>query len=167
MPSSWYAYKIAPDGVVEDACHPNSAEYLEAYLHESLKSSDAAYEITRHVASGSPIHEADCVANFWALLMDALMKLEVEDVRKIIVLLDAIQEVSEPNATAKASYLWPHLQGFGNLWGDELRKMQWPDLIHKRDLVHQADWSLERVRTAKAETTMAMAGVGNIPIAWG
>lgn len=175
MSSSWYAHKIAPDGVGEDGCHPDTAQYLREYLRGTLSPSSAAYKITRRVAgavsASSPPHKvpvaSDHFANLWAFLGDASMELETDDMSKIIVLLQAIQEVSEPEATRKASYLWPRLWGFGDMWGDELRKMDWRDLVAVREPIHQADWALERTRSAKAEAMMVVAGVGCIPMGWG
>lgn len=172
MTSAWYNEKIAPDGNVEDGCHPDEARALEEFLSGRLNTKDAAYHITRPVARSNRPY--DSVQSLWALLRDALLELPrpmlelpLPSMSKVIGLLQAIQEMPETEANTKVADMWPHLNFFGSEWSDEMRKEEWRSHLHDWQIFHSDSWSLQHIRTAHVEALMVTHDIGRIPLIWG
>jgi hypothetical protein len=59
MSDEWFTEKLAPDGVLEDGCHPDEANVLKAYIHKYTALLEAAQAITPPTLD-SKILEAIC-----------------------------------------------------------------------------------------------------------
>ena len=172
MSDSWFNGNIAPDGVAEDGCHPNEAQALKDYYHKKTNAKEAAQAITR------PIEESkDPGANLyrlWGLLVDALVELPTTQIPALIQLLDAIQQLPEPDLTDRLTentpadgFLWRKLPGFGHMWADGHKRDDWRRTLAVSDPTNRAQLRVEHVRKAEIEARLAVADVGGIPLDWG
>lgn len=172
MSDAWFNEKIAPDGVADDGCHPDEAQALKDYYHKKTSAKEAAQAITR------PIEESkDPGANLyrlWALLKDALVELPATQIPALIQLLDAIQQLPEPDLTGRRTentpadgFLWRKLPGFGHMWADEHKRDDWRRTLAAGDPANRADRRAEHVKKAKIEARLAVVDVGGIPLDWG
>ncbi len=172
MSDAWFNEKIAPDGDTEDGCHPDEAQALKDFYHKKKRAKEAAYAITR------PIENAkDPPANLyrlWAFLADALIDLPATEVSALIELLDAIQQLPEPDLTGKRTddtpvtdFSWRKLPGFGHMWADLHKDDGWRRALAASDPANRDVMRAEHVKKAMLEARMTIAGIGGIPIHWG
>ncbi|KAI9876630.1 MAG: hypothetical protein M1830_006052 [Pleopsidium flavum] len=141
---TWFNEKIAPDGAAEDGCHPNEAQALKDYYRKKTSAKEVAQAITRRIEDSK-----DPGANLyrlWALLKDALVELPATQIPALIQLLDAIQQLPEP---------------------DEHKRDDWHRTLAASDPAHRADLRAEHVKKAEIEARLAVADVGGIPLDWG
>jgi len=171
MSDDWFSSKLAPDGDVEDGCHPQEAQAMKDYLHQKTTAVEAARAITCPVATADNPRED--LARLWGFLMDSLLELPAEHIESVLELLKAIENVEEPDFTAvdeskrTSEKLWRGLPGFGHLWADTYQSGSWRRAAAaaagpERDALRDT-----HVRKAEVEARLVAAGVGGIPIDWG
>ncbi|KAL8887870.1 MAG: hypothetical protein Q9192_006261 [Flavoplaca navasiana] len=95
MSEAWFKEQIAPDGIEEDDYHPDEAKALEDYYHQQIESTAAAKAITGPNTSSDNLGAH--LYRLWNLLIDALMQLPESQVPALIQLLDAIQNLPNPD----------------------------------------------------------------------
>ena len=182
MSDTWFKEQIAPDGVAEDGCHPDEAEALQSYLNNKTNTQDTAHAITRPILSsdnpGANLHR------LWNLLQDALVELSATHIPPLINLLQAIQDLPDPDlaskptetAPPKGGFTWKGLPKFGHLWADVHKQDSWrndlsitlssfptsSDRLKKRQELRAA-----HIRKVNIEARLAVANIGSIPLDWG
>lgn len=183
MSDAWFKEQIAPDGAAEDGCHPNEAQALQSYLNNKTTPQEAAHAITQPILSSE-----DSGANLyrlWNLLQDALVELSATYIPRLINLLQAIQDLPDPDLTSKPtetaappkhSFTWKGLPIFGHLWADVHKQDDWrndlsttlsscptfSDRLKKRQELRAA-----HIKKANVEAHLTVANVGSIPLDWG
>ena len=183
MSDVWFKNQIAPDGSVEDGCHPDEAQVLQSYLNNHIATpQEAAHAIPRPIVSSD-----DSGANLnrlWNLLQDALVELSAAHIPALINLLRAIQDLPDPKLTSeptetpspKDGFTWKDLPNFGHLWADVYKQDNWrndlaatlsssldfSDSLQKRQELRAA-----HIRNATIEDRLAGANDGNTPLDWG
>ncbi|KAL8898106.1 MAG: hypothetical protein Q9192_002253 [Flavoplaca navasiana] len=95
MSEACFKEQIAPNGVEEDSCHPDEAKALEDYYHQKTESTAAAKAITGPIASSD--YPRAHLYRLWNLLIDALMQFPESQVTFLLQLLDAIQNLPNPD----------------------------------------------------------------------
>lgn len=172
MSDDWFSSKLAPDGTIEDGCHPQEAQAMKDYLHQKKTTTEAAQAITHPVVTAENPRED--LARLWGFLMDSLVELPAEHIDSLLELLKAIENLPEPDFTATdeskrpSEKLWRGLPGFGNLWADSYQSGSW-----RRAAAAAADGPARdalrdtHVRKAKIEARLATAGIGGVPMDWG
>lgn len=172
MSDEWFSSKLAPDGDVEDGCHPGESEALKSYLRQGTTPNEAAQAITRPVVTAE--NPRDDLSRLYVLLIDALVELPSEHIEPLLALLQAIEDLPEPDFTAiqqsKRPYekLWKGLPHFAHDWYDVgYRSGSWKmdaaaTVAPKRDALRD-----EHVRRAEIEARLVMAGLAGLPIDWG
>ena len=172
MSDAWFTEKLAPDGAIEDGCHPDEAQALKDYYHKKTSAEEAAQAITL------PIVESEdpgaYLYRLWGLLKDALVELPAPHIPALIQLLGAIQKLPEPDLTGRRTentpadgFLWRGLPGFGHMWGDEHKQDNWRRNLAASEPANRADLQTQHVRKAGIEARLAVADVGGIPLDWG
>lgn len=172
MSDAWFNEKLAPDGDTEDGCHPSETQALKDYYHKKTSAKEAAQAITR------PIIElkdpGDNLYRLWGLLIDALVELPATHTPALIQLLDAIQQLPEPDMTGRRTeqmpwggFLWRELPGFGHMWADMHKRDDWRDTLAVSDSLNRADLRAEHIKKADIEARLTVANVGGIPLDWG
>ncbi|KAL9593350.1 MAG: hypothetical protein Q9219_007592 [cf. Caloplaca sp. 3 TL-2023] len=184
MSEAWFREQIAPNGVIEDGCHPDEARTLQSYLNNQIDPRDAAHAIIQPILSsndpGANLHR------LWNLLQDALVELSAAYVLPLINLLKAIQDLPDPdlttesNSTAttlpKSSFTWKGLPQFGHLWADVHKQDDWRNnlsatLSSYHDLgdrlKNRQELRAAHAKKANIEARLAVANVGSIPLDWG
>ncbi|OTB02434.1 hypothetical protein M426DRAFT_24759 [Hypoxylon sp. CI-4A] len=172
MSNAWFSNKLAPDGDVEDGCHPDEAEALKKYLRREIVAEEAAQSISRPIANAS--NPGEDLPRLWALLIDALTELPSENIEPLIALIKAIEDLPEPDmADVEESKrpahgkLWRGLPGFGHLYADMHQSSDWREDALKADATDRDRLREYHVRKAKVEARLAVAGLASIPIDWG
>lgn len=176
MSDAWFKEQIAPDGVAEDGCHTDEAHALQSYLNNKTTAQDAAHAITQTVLSTDDPGEN--LYRLWGLLQNALVELSATHIPTLINLLQAIQELPDPDQTAlsKGGFTWKGLSKFGHLWGDIYKQDNWrndlsitlssfPTISDK--LKKRQELRATHIRTANIEARLAVANIGGIPLDWG
>lgn len=173
MSDDWFSSKLAPDGALEDGCHPQEAQAMKDYLHQKTTAAEAAQAIThRMVTADNP--GAD-LARLWGFLMDSLLELPSEHIESLAELLEAIENLAEPDFKAvderrrTSEKLWRGLPGFGNLWADSYQSGSWRKAAAAAAAKGPGRDALRKthVRKAEIEARLVTAGVGGIPVDWG
>lgn len=172
MSDDWFSSKIAPNGDVEDGCHPEEAKALKDYLRRNTSTTQAAQALTRPVVTGeSP---RDDLPGLYGLLMDALVELPSEHIEPLLALIKAIENLPEPDFTAVEERkrphekLWKGLPNFGNHWYDVgYRSGSWKMDAEATSAPQRDSIRDEHVRRAEVEARLVMAGLAGIPIDWG
>ncbi|KAK1982472.1 hypothetical protein LZ30DRAFT_749311 [Colletotrichum cereale] len=147
MSNDWFSSKLAPDGDVEDGCHPQEAQAIKGYLHQKTTAAEAARAITHP-----------------GFLLDSLLELPAEHIESLLELLKAIKNLTEPDFTAveeskrTSEKLWRGLPGLGNLWRKAAATADGPERDALRDT---------HIRKAEIKARLVTASVGGIPIDWG
>lgn len=172
MSDAWFAEKTAPCGAAEDGCHPDEAQALKDYCHKKTSVKEAAQAITQPI-----LNSQDPDGNLyrlWGLLIDALVELPTALIPDLIYLLNAIQQLPEPDLAGRQTqnlpehgYLWRKLPDFGHMWSDEHKRDDWRDDILTASLTDRADLRVKHVRKAEIEAQLVVADVGDIPLHWG
>ena len=171
MSDEWFSEKRAPDGKTEDGCHPDEAQALKAYLQGSLTPSEAAYDITRPIASAKD-KDSD-LPRLWCLLIDALIELPESNIPALFRLLEAIQRLPETELEDQPSYthgsktLWRNLHGFGHEWSDELKQDNWRKIIKASTPEEREELGAAYIKQASIEAWMVGWGIGAFPLDWG
>ncbi|KAL9005230.1 MAG: hypothetical protein Q9188_001990 [Gyalolechia gomerana] len=172
MSEAWFKEQIAPDGVEEDGCHPDEAKALEDYYHQKTEASAAAKAITRPIESSD--NPGAHLYRLWNLLIDALMQFPESKVPALIQLLDAIQNLPEPDLTGRTTpetpvdgFLWRGLPGFGHMWADEHKRDDWRRTLAAEKSKSRAEMRSAHVRKAEIEARLVVAEIGGIPLHWG
>ncbi|KAI8274355.1 hypothetical protein K4K56_001824 [Colletotrichum sp. SAR 10_98] len=171
MSDDWFSSKLAPDGSVEDGCHPQEAQAMKDYLHQKTTAADAARAITHPVVTAD--NPGEDLVRLWVFLMDSLVELPAQHIESLVELLKAIENQSEPDFTSLGESkrppekLWKGLPGFGNLWADSYQSGSWRKAAvaakgSERDALRDT-----HVRKAEIEARLVAAGIGAIPIDWG
>ncbi|KAF4824765.1 hypothetical protein CGCSCA5_v000694 [Colletotrichum siamense] len=171
MSDDWFSSKLAPDGSVEDGCHPQEAQAMKDYLHKKTTAADAARAITNPVVTAD--NPGEDLVRLWGFLMDSLVELPAQHIESLVELLKAIDNLSEPDFSSldeskrPSERLWKGLPGFGNLWADSYQSGSWRKAAaaakgSERDALRDT-----HVRKAEVEARLVMEGVGGIPIDWG
>jgi hypothetical protein len=171
MSDEWFAFQLAPDGDVEDGCHPEEAQALKDYLRHKTTAAEAARAITHPiVTSNNPEEDLD---RLWAFLMRALVELPKHHIEPLLVLLKAIEELPSPDFTAvdedsrPVEKLWKELPGFGHMWFDAYQSGCWRTTATESKGPERETLRNEHVRIAEIEARLVKAGVAGIPIDWG
>ncbi|KAL1983252.1 hypothetical protein VTN96DRAFT_350 [Rasamsonia emersonii] len=173
---AWFKEKLAPDGCVEDGCHPDEAQALQEYIEGKTTAEQAAYTITRPVATSA--EPGDNLHRLWGLLTDALVEWpSAEETSALIQLMAAIEHLPEESHLtdrARASLHhgppWNGLPGFGHQWSDEHKRGDWRRTISEQQQITTSERAALRakvVKIASIEAQMVAAGVGGIPLDWG
>lgn len=170
MSDDWFTDKLAPDGDVEDGCHPDEAQALKDYLRHQATAVEAAQAITRPFVTASNPRED--VVRLWSILMDALVELPSEHTDRLIALVSAVENLPEPDFSAveeskrPTEKLWKGLPGFGHLWADCYQSSSWRATI--ADLEGEQGKALldERIKTAGVEARLVASGLAGIEIDW-
>ena len=175
MSDTWFDWQIAPDGDLEDGCHPQEAAALKEYIHSTTITPDlTARSITLPVIAEPETaregQSSDNLVRLWGLIIDGLTDLP-EHRSKIIHLLQAIQKlpttiIQEPEAREK-QIRWADLPGFAILWSDLNVSDGW-----RRSIREWAPEQRERVRQhfikqATIEAQLLIAGISGVCIFWG
>ncbi|KAF1852227.1 uncharacterized protein K460DRAFT_300100, partial [Cucurbitaria berberidis CBS 394.84] len=172
MSDDWFSSKLAPEGNANDGCCPEEAEALKDFLRYKTTATEAAQTMTRPVlTAGSP---KDDLSRLYILLLDALVELPSKHIELLLELLQAIENLPEPDFTAVQQSkrphekLWKGLPHFANLCYDVgYRSGSWKMDAEatgapKRDALRD-----EHIRRAEIEARLVMAGLAGIPIDWG
>jgi hypothetical protein len=171
MSDDWFTYMLAPDGEVEDGCHPEEAQAMKGYLLQCTTAHDAARAITRPVVTADNPRED--IVRLWSFLMDALVELPLEYVGPLIALIRAIENLPRPNFEAVKKenrpdeILWKGLPGFANLWSDSYQSGSWREMAKATEAPERDELRAEHVRKAEVEARLVAEGLGDIPIGWG
>jgi len=170
MADDWFAYKLAPDGDVEDGCHPDEAQALKDYLRRKTTAPDAARAITRPLVTCDDPRED--LVRLWALLMDAFVELPSEHMERLIALVAAIEALPEPDFRAvdadkqPQEKLWKGLAGFGHLWADSYQSGSWRAFASNLVGEERKAYGDEHIQKAQAEARLIAAGLAGIEIDW-
>jgi hypothetical protein len=73
MFDGWFAFKLAPDGDVEDGCYPEEAGAPKAYLGKRTTAAKAAQVIAGSIMATRYCREDH--VHIWTLLIDASLEL--------------------------------------------------------------------------------------------
>lgn len=171
MSDDWFSSKLAPDGAVEDGCHPQEAQAMKDYLHQKETAAEAAEAITRPVVNADNPRED--LARLWAFLMDCLVELPAKHTEPLIELLKEIENLPEPDfkvideSKRPSEKLWRGLTGFGHLWADSYQSGSWRKAAATVSGAARDALRDEHSRKAEIEARLVKAGVGGIPIDWG
>lgn len=171
MSDEWFSSKLAPDGDVEDGCHPEEAQAMKCYLRQETTASEAAQAVTHPIVTADNPRED--LSRLWGFLMDSLLELSAEHTGSLLELLKAIENLSEPDFTAidesqrPCEKLWRGLPGFGNLWSDSYQSGSWRRAAAATNGPARGALRERHVRKAEIEARLATAGLGGIPIDWG
>ncbi|KKY34674.1 hypothetical protein UCDDA912_g05336 [Diaporthe ampelina] len=171
MSDDWFSSKLAPDGAVEDGCHPQEAQAMKDYLHRITTAAEAARAITHPVATAD--NPGEDLARLWGFLMDSLVELPAGHIESLLELLEAIETLPEPDFTAvdeskrPPEKLWRGLPGLGHLWADSYQSGSWRKAAAAANGPARDALRDTHVRKAEIEARLAAAGVGGIPIDWG
>lgn len=175
MSDAWFSHRLAPDGDIEDGCHPDEAQALKDYFAEKTTVIQAAHAITKPIVlSSNPNND---LPQLWALLMDALIELPSQYTQPLIQLIQAIEELPKPDISNVEKdklpvhgRLWRSLPGFGHQWADEGASYNWRLRLDQMEDISEIERNqlLERhVKRAKIEARLAVAGLADIPLDWG
>ncbi|KAI1487551.1 hypothetical protein F5X96DRAFT_140808 [Biscogniauxia mediterranea] len=164
MSDAWFANKLAPDGAIEDGCHPAEAEALKQYLRGATTAAEAALAISRPIAHASR-NPRDEVSRLWDLLIDALLELPADTTTEpLIALIQALENLPEPESKLR----WRGLPGFGHLYADIHQSGDWrAAALRAPDAGERSRLRAYHVRKAAVEARLAAAGLAGIPIDWG
>lgn len=171
MSDAWFSYKLAPDGDVEDGCHPEEAQAMKYYLRQRMTAAEAARAITNPIITADNPRED--LARLWGFLMDSFVELPIAHTEPLLKLAKAVESLPEPDFAAVDEEKWPSeklwrgLNGFGHLWADSYQSGCWKDTATascgpERDALRDT-----HVRKAEVEARFVMAGLGDITIDWG
>ncbi|KAL8756163.1 MAG: hypothetical protein Q9184_004584 [Pyrenodesmia sp. 2 TL-2023] len=185
MFDTWFKEQIAPDGVIEDGCHPDEAQALQSYLEKTMTTQETAHAITQPILS-SHLSSSSNLNRLWNLLQDALVELPSIYIQPLINLLNAIENLPDPHLTTKTPgpanpdkvFTWKGLPDFGHLWADVHKQDSWRnDLSTITQPCSPTTWSDRRkrryhlrtahIRRAHIEARLAVADIGSIPLDWG
>lgn len=170
LSDDWFTYKLAPDGDVEDGCHPDEAHALKDYLRLKTTATEAAKAITRPLLTCDDPRED--LVRLWSLLMDALIELPAEHMEPLIALLAAIEDLPEPDFSAvqddkqPKEKLWKGLAGFGHLWADSYQSGSWRATASNLEGDERKAYADEHIQKAQAEARLIAAGLAGIGIGW-
>ncbi|KAG6362700.1 hypothetical protein INS49_007793 [Diaporthe citri] len=171
MSDGWFSSKLAPDGAVEDGCHPKEAQAMKYYLRQKRTVAEAARAITHPVVTAD--NPGEDLPRLWGFLMDSLLDLPAEHTDSLLELLKAIENLPEPDFTAidgsrrPCEKLWRGLPGFGNLWSDSYQSGSWRRTAAATNGPARRALRDTHVRKAEIEARLLTAGLGGIPIDWG
>ena len=171
MPDAWFDEKTAPYGAAEDGCHPDEAQALKDYCQKKTSVKEAAQAITQPIENSKD--PGDDLCRLWSLLIDALVEFPASQIPDLIHLLDAIQQLPEPDLTGRRTnnfpgegFLWRKLPDFGHMWSDEHKQDNWRDTAVS-DPTNRADLRAKHVKKAEIEARLVVTDVGGIPLDWG
>ena len=171
MSDDWFSYQLAPDGDVEDGCHPEEAQAMKDYLRQRTTAIEAAQAITHPIATAD--NPSDDLSRLWALLMNSFLELPAEHTESLLELLKTIESLPEPDFTAVDKLnrpyekLWKGLCGFGHHWYDSYRAGCWRNDVAATKSPERDALRDTHVRKAEIEAQFVMADIGNFPIDWG
>ncbi|KAI9704996.1 MAG: hypothetical protein M1836_006776 [Candelina mexicana] len=179
MSDSWFREQIAPDGEVEDGCHPDEAQALQSYLNNKTSPQEAAHAIIQPtLSSEDPFMNLN---SLWDLLQEALIQLSATHIPRLITLLQAIQDLPDPETTIiptetadpEERFTWKELPRFGHLWADTHRRDRWRENLSTAlsscpTLENRQKLRATHIRKAHVEAQLAVQNVGGIPLLdWG
>ena len=105
VPPSWFADAISPGDDPDDGCHQQEAEAREDYHRGTTTLQEAAYAITRPVATSASV-ELNLERNrLWNLLINVLEEWPQFESSPIFDFLEEIEELSEPIIREEAKHL--------------------------------------------------------------
>ncbi|KAL9115473.1 MAG: hypothetical protein Q9227_000794 [Pyrenula ochraceoflavens] len=169
MSDAWFAHKLAPDGDIEDGVHPNEAQALKQLLRNQISLQAAAVAITKPIETSSNPNLD--LARLWGFMADALIELPAENVGLLLALLQAIENLPQPDFSKveKANLpahgaLWRGLPGFGHHFADAYQSDEWRKT---KNIINIDDVRAFQVRRANVEARLAVGAIGRIPIDWG
>ena len=164
MSDDWFAWHIAPDGDIEDGCHPQEAQALKEYLRQDTTPTDAAQAITRPIATATNPREH--LYRLWGLPIDALLELPQDHTDALLALLQAIQDLPNPASLLNAAHegVWKHLLGFGNLWSDLYLTYTWCANFPSPSDLNRATFRDEHIRRANVVACLFKADLAGIPL---
>jgi hypothetical protein len=160
---AWCTEKLAPDGELEDGCHPQQALAIKQYLSHEVSAQEAAHALAQPVLSAeNPNEELPC---FWSLLTDALLELPPTDL--LIELIQTVERLPPPSTITDHGRLWGGLPGFAHQYADGLWE-DWRALYKAAESPERKRIIREdQIRKAAVEACLVAAGLGGIPIDWG
>jgi hypothetical protein len=167
MSDYWFTSKLAP----EQENHPKEVEALKDYLRRKTTAPEAAQAITRPtILAGDP---RDDIPRLHVLLLDALVDLP-DHIESLLALLQAIENLPEPNFTVSQSgkmpqhKFWKGLPGFATRWYDvNYRSGSWKMDAEAASGSTRDALRDEHIRRAEIEGRLVMADLAGIPIGWG
>ncbi|KAF1962509.1 hypothetical protein CC80DRAFT_462668 [Byssothecium circinans] len=171
MSDAWFSEKLAPDGDIEDGCHPEEAAALKDYVYHNTTATEAAHAITRPILLAT--NPGEDLARLWGFLEDALVELPSEYIEPLLELLKAIEHLPgvELPRSAKSDgpseKLWKGLSGFGHMWSDSYMSGNWRDIARDAEGNERDALRAQHVRRAEVEARIVTAGLADIPIDWG
>ncbi|KAI1771714.1 hypothetical protein F4818DRAFT_445046 [Hypoxylon cercidicola] len=127
---SWFAEKLA--GSTEYGCHPEVAEALRKYLNQETTAKEAARAIARPVENADNLLEE--LRRLWKFLFDAMFGLPPSTTDTLVELLQAIDDLPEPDMTGIAEEnrpvekVWCGIPGFVRHYEDAL---DWDETRHE------------------------------------
>ncbi|KAI0885809.1 uncharacterized protein GGS22DRAFT_162058 [Annulohypoxylon maeteangense] len=172
MLDAWFSNKLAPDGDVKDGCHPDEAEALKKYLRHEITAEEAAHAISRPIENSS--NPGEDLPRLWDLLIDALLELPLDNTKRLITLIQTIENLPEPDMTAVEEgkrpahgKLWRGLPGFGHLYADIHQSTDWREEALEAEATERRRLREYHIRKAKIEAQLVAEGLAGIPIDWG
>jgi hypothetical protein len=171
MSDDWFAFRLAPDGDVEDGCHPEEAQAIKDYLRRRTTAVEAARAITHPIVTTDTPRED--LARLWGFLQDAFVQLPAEYIEPLMALIHAIECLPEPDFSAVEERnrpydkLWSGLGSFGHLWADIYQSGCWKSNAEVTKGLERDELRDKHVRMAEIEARMVTARLGRIPIDWG
>lgn len=172
MSDDWFAEKTIPYGSADAGCLPEEAQALKDYCRKKTSAKEAAQIITQPIQNSDD--PADNLHRLWGLLTDALMELPAAQIPDLVLLLDAIHQLPEPDLSGKQTkkffedgHLWRNLPRFGHMWSDEHKWQHCRDILAASEPSDRAELRAKHIRKAEAEAHIAVADIGGVPIDWG
>ena len=175
MSDAWFDWHLAPDGDLEDGCHPQEAAALKEYINSTTITPDlTARTITLPVIAEPETaregQSSDNLVRLWGLIIDGLMDLP-EHRSKIIQLLQAIQKLpttiyQEPEAQKK-QIRWADLPGFAVLWSDLKVTDNWRRRIREWAPEQREGVRQDFIKQATIEAHLLIAGISGVSTSWG
>ena len=183
MSEDWFKNQIDSDWAEDGGCHPDEAQALQSYINSRTTPQEAAHAITQPILS-SP-YPTKNLNRLWNLLQDALIELPATYTLPLINLLQAIQDLPDPDLTSRPTeaahpargFTWKGLPSFGHLWADVHKRDNWRNelsttllslsLTPNESLQKRQQLRATHIKKANVEAHLAVANVGSIPLDWG
>ena len=175
MSDDWFTWHLAPDGNLEDGCHPEEAAALKDYLHSTTVTAEVTAHnitlpVTKEPETARKGQSSDNLYRLWTLILDGLTDLP-EHRLKIIQLLKAIQHlpVSSPKerGAPKKQIQWANLPKFGSLWADLKVSPSWRREIHKWTPEQRENVRQDYLNEITIDTQLVVADISGVSLSWG
>lgn len=174
--SDWFDAAVAVNDDPDDGCHPQEAQALREYHEGKTSAREAAYAITRPVATSMSTTLNLERNRLWNLLITALEEWPTSESSAIFSLLKEIEKLPDPIIRDEAKHsvvmsepFWDELPGFGNMWADSFQWGEWRHQVedHPDDTDVRRHLREKYTHIASMEAHLADEEVGSINLEWG